>query len=390
MPGFFPGARENIAVPDDRKGQIVFKWPDHEIRRFTHAIVAPDEVAVFMYQGQVKGTLPPGRHSIDATELPFLGIFADALTGGNLYRAELYFVGNREFTQNRFGGKIDSVQDPVSTLIVSLRVFGDYSLKVVEPASLLVNLVGTVDVTDNSAVTNWVAEQLLKVLRTDVTKQIVRNGWPILGLAAYTEDIEKAIIELANQQLATYGLPVARMGNFTISLDDESQKRLEQFSKDTAYSRLAGSFQGYAAGEMALGAGQGMAQGGGAVSPAFMAAGFGLGGQMAQPVQAAPAPAAGTGFPGGAGGGYAPPAPAPAAATVQCPKCQATSPVGGRFCPSCGGPLGAAHCTGCGAELAAGARFCAGCGQPVGAAPAPAAPPAPPVAPPAPQQPPAG
>ena len=42
MPGFFPGARENIAVPDDRKGQIVFKWPDHEIRRFTHAIVAPD------------------------------------------------------------------------------------------------------------------------------------------------------------------------------------------------------------------------------------------------------------------------------------------------------------------------------------------------------------
>jgi len=381
MPGFFPGARENIAVPDDRKGQIVFKWPDHEIRRFTHAIVAPDELAVFMYQGQVKGTLPPGRHSIDATELPFLGIFADALTGGNLYRAELYFVGNREFTQNRFGGKIDSVQDPVSTLIVSLRVFGDYSLKVVEPANLLVNLVGTVDVTDNSAVTNWVAEQLLKVLRTDVTKQIVRNGWPILGLAAYTEDIENAIIELANQQLATYGLTVARMGNFTISLDDESQKRLEQFSKDTAYSRLAGSFQGYAAGEMALGAGQGMAQGGGAVSPAFMAAGFGLGGQMAQPVQAAPAPPA--------GGGYAPPAPAPAAATVQCPKCQATSPAGGRFCPSCGGPRGAAHCTGCGAELAAGARFCAGCGQPVGAAPAPVAPAVAPDAPPAPPQPPA-
>jgi membrane protease subunit (stomatin/prohibitin family) len=389
MPGFFPGARENIAVPDDRKGQIVFKWPDHEIRRFTHAIVAPDEVAVFMYQGQVKGTLPPGRHAIDATELPFLGIFADALTGGNLYRAELYFVGNREFTQNRFGGKIDSVQDPVSTLIVSLRVFGDYSIKVVDAANLLVNLVGTVDVTDNAAVTSWVAEQLLKVLRTDVTKQIVRNGWPILGLAAYTEDIEKAIIELANQQLATYGLTVARMGNFTISLDDESQKRLEQFSKDTAYSRLAGSFQGYAAGEMALGAGQGMAQGGGAVSPAFMAAGFGLGGQMAQPVQAAPAPAAGAGFPGGAGG-YAAPAPSAAPGTVQCPQCHAATPAGGKFCASCGSPIGAAHCTGCGAELPAGARFCAGCGQATPGASAPPASAPAPVTPPAPPQPPAG
>jgi len=390
MPAFFPGARENIAVPDDRKGQIIFKWPDHEIRRFTHAIVAPDELAVFMYQGQVKGTLPPGRHSIDATELPFLGIFADALSGGNLYRSELYFVGNREFTQNRFGGKIDSVQDPVSTLIVSLRVFGDYSLKVVDPSNLLVNLVGTVDVTDNSAVTNWVAEQLLKVLRTDVTKQIVRNGWPILGLAAYTEDIEKAIIELANEQLATYGLTVARMGNFTISLDDESQQRLEQFSKDTAYSRLAGSFQGYAAGEMALGAGQGMAQGGGAVAPAFMAAGFGLGGQMAQPVQAAPPPPGQ--FPGGAGGYGQPAVAAAPAGTVQCPQCHAATPTGGKFCASCGAPMAvaAAHCTGCGAELPAGARFCAGCGQVVGAAPAPAAPAAPPVAPPSAPEPPAG
>ncbi|HYA01394.1 MAG TPA: SPFH domain-containing protein [Candidatus Binatia bacterium] len=382
MPGFFPGARENIAVPDDRKGQIVFKWPDMNIRRFTHAIVAPDEVAVFMYQGQVKGTLPPGRHELDATEIPFLGIFADALTGGNLYRTELYFVGNREFTQNRFGGKIDSVQDPVSTLIVSLRVFGDYSLKVIEPASLLVNLVGTVDVTDNTAITNWVAEQLLKVLRTDVTSQIVRSGWPILGLAAYTPEIEKAVIELGNQQLASYGLTIARMGNFTISLDDESQKRLEQFSKDTAYSRLAGSFQQYAAGEMALGAGQGMAQGGGATAPAFLAAGIGLGGQMAQPYPAGPAPAPGPGFPGGAGGyGQPAPAPAQAPATVQCPQCHTANATGGRFCSSCGTPLTAAHCTGCGAELAQGARFCAGCGQAVGAAPGPAAPPSPPPAP---------
>ncbi len=395
MPGFFPGARENIAVPDDRKGQIVFKWPDMNIRRFTHAIVAPDELAVFMYQGQVKGTLPAGRHQLDATEIPFLGIFADAVTGGNLYRSEIYFVGSREFTQNRFGGKINSVQDPVSTLIVSLRVFGDYSLKVVEPASLLTNLVGTVDVTDNTAITGWVAEQLLKVLRTDITTQIVRSGWPILGLAAYTPEIEKAVIELANQQLATYGLTVARMGNFTISLDDKSQKRLEQFSKDTAYSRLAGSFQQYASGEMALGAGQGMAQGGGgATMPAFLAAGVSLGGQMAQPYAPGPVPATGPGFPGGAGG-YAQQtaAAAPAAATVQCPQCRTPNPAGSRFCASCGTALQAAvqHCTQCGAELPAGARFCAGCGQATAgpgdgapavppAAPAPAAPPPPPPA----------
>ena len=382
-------SREFIAVPDDKKNQIVFKWPDLRIRKFTRAIVNADELALFINTGQVVGTMGPGRHQIDAQELPFLGAFIDVATGGNAYRAELYFVGTREYPGFTFGGRIDDVQDPQTGMIVTLRVFGDYSLQVKDPTALITNLVGTVDVTNNERVAGWVSDQLLKVMRTEVTTQIVRNGWPILGLSAYTPDLEKACILAANNQLVTYGVALVRMGNFDVNLSEADEAQLKNLAKDTAYSRLAGGFNRYAAGEMALGAGQGMAQGGGAVSPAFMAAGFGLGGQMAQPVQAAPAPPAGTGFPGGAGGGYAPAAPAPAAATVQCPKCQATSPAGGRFCPSCGGPLGAAHCTGCGAELAPGARFCAGCGQPVGAAPAPVAPPVVPDAPPAPPQPPA-
>jgi membrane protease subunit (stomatin/prohibitin family) len=280
MPSFFPAKRENIAVPDNRKGQIVFKWPDLNIRRFSYAIVAPDEVAVFMYQGEVKGTLPPGRHTLDATEIPFLGIFADHLTGGDLYRTEIYFVGSREYPELKFGGRIDNVQDPVTGLVVSLGVYGEYSLKVVDPSTLLTNLTGTVDVTDNDAITDWVAQQLLKVLRTDVTQHVVSKGWPILGLAAYVPEVEADVISLSAQQLAAYGLSVARMGNFTISLGDEDESQLKTLARDTAYSRLAGSFQQYAAGELQLGAGQGMAQGGQALGGAFLGAGLGVGGQV--------------------------------------------------------------------------------------------------------------
>jgi hypothetical protein len=50
-------SREFIAVPDGRKGQIVFKWPDVTIRRFTHAIVNADEVAMFVNTGQVVQTM---------------------------------------------------------------------------------------------------------------------------------------------------------------------------------------------------------------------------------------------------------------------------------------------------------------------------------------------
>jgi membrane protease subunit (stomatin/prohibitin family) len=379
--------REFIAVPDDKKYQIVFKWPDHNIRKFTRAIVNADEMALFVNTGQVVATMGPGRHQIDADELPGLGMFIDFATGGNAYKAELYFVGTREYPSNPFGGRIDDVQDPQTGMIVTLRVFGDYSMKVKDPVALITNLVGTVDVSNNDAVTGWMSDQLLKVMRTHMTVQIVRNGWPILGLSAYTPDIEKEVVAAGNEQLATYGVEIIRMGNFDINLSPEDEGQLKTLAKDTAYSRLAGGFQQYASGEMALGAGQGMAQGGGAVSGAFLAAGLGMGGQAAAPAQPGPPPPSGTAFAGG-GAGYA----SQAQPTAKCPNCQTDNPAGAKFCASCGtamappqvkcancsadNPSGAkfcaacgtalapavAHCTNCGEELAPGAKFCASCG----------------------------
>jgi membrane protease subunit (stomatin/prohibitin family) len=363
--------REFIAVPDDRKGQIVFKWPDHNIRKMTRAIVDADEMAVFINTGQVIGTMGPGRHQIDANELPFLGIFIDAATGGNAYRAELYFVGTREYTGNTFGGRIDDVQDPQTGMIVTLRVFGDYSIRVTDPGALITKLTGTVDVTDNERITFWMSDQLLKVMRTSITQQIVRNGWPILGLSAYTPEIEQTVVDAGNQQLATYGLAIVRMGNFDINLSDEDESTLKGLAKDTAYSRLAGSFQQYASGEMMKGAGEGMAKGGGATGGAFIAAGMGLGGQAAAPQPTGPPPPPGPGFAGGGPGFSAGAGTSAPPETAECPNCHAANSPVAKFCASCGTAMAPPKvvCVNCQAENGPGARFCSSCGQPLGPQP---------------------
>ena len=377
-------SREFIAQPDSAKGQIVFKWPDINIRRGARAIVDADQSAVFLAKGEVAGLLGPGQHQLEATEIPFLGILIDHASDGNAYRTEIYFVGTREYAGDgfTFGGQVDSVQDPQTGMIVTLRVFGNYAMKVVDPAKLILKLTGTVNVEDNDLVTGWVANQLLKVIRTEVTSQIVRNGWPILGLAAYTPDLESATLVAGNVQLADYGVELSRLGNFNINLSDDDEASLKGLAKDTAYSRLAGSFGQYAQGEALLGAGEGMAKGGGAgTQSAFIGMGMGIGGQMGQPAQAGPTPPPGPGFSGG-GAGYAPAAAPDAGAavaagpSVTCASCATVSPAGTKFCAGCGTALPTAQfCSNCGTEMAAGAKFCAGCGTAAaGSAPAPAAP----------------
>ncbi len=289
------------------EGQIVFKWPDHNIRKFSRCM--------------------------------------DWATGSNAFKAELYFVGIRDFPNLRFGGRLDEVQDPVTGLIVTLRTFGEYALRVVDAPKLILNLVGTVDVTNNDAVTAWVTQQLLKVTRTTVTTQLMSGAWPILGLSVHSPEIEVAAMRGANQELADYGISITRLGNLDINLDDDDNARLKKLAGDTAYSRLAGGFLQAAQAEALQGAGEGMAKGGEGVTPMFFGAGMGMASQMMQAPGQAP---------------YNPPPPAPA---IECANCHSPLQAGAKFCAECGTPM-QQHCTNCNASLSPGAKFCAECGTP--------------------------
>jgi membrane protease subunit (stomatin/prohibitin family) len=344
-------SREFIAVPDGAKGQLLFKWPDHQIRRFTGAIVDVDELAIFVSQGRVIGLLQPGRHQIDASELPFLGDVADKLSGGNAYDSELFFVSTHEFPDLNFGGPVDSVRDPETRLVVQLRAYGDFSLQVVDPAALITKLTGTVDLADPSAVVAWAADQVLKAVRTVVVGHVVNDEWPVLGLASRTPDVEAGTVLAANQALASYGIRVTRLGNVTVSLSDEDAEQLRTLARDTAYTALTGSFGAYAQGEALLGAGHGMANGQGGGNEALGIASLGLGagvlGAFAGAQQAAPAPAP-----------AAAPTPAATPAAPAAPTAVATAaPV-----------VAPAFCSHCGHSLAAGALFCSACGTAVATA----------------------
>ena len=383
--------REFIARPDEAKGQILYKWPDQNIRKFTQLTVQQDEQAVFFRDGQVQGTIQPGRATLDSSEIPFLGKLVDAASGGNLFKTEIYFVSTREFPNLPFGGMIDNVVDPETTLAIGLRVFGEYSLKAIEPQSLILNLVGTQNIQTNDQVTDWMREQLLKVLRTDVVSHVVSQNWPILGIAAHTEEIEQETLQKVQSYIASYGLQIMRLGNFTISINEEDEETLKRYRKDAQYSRLAGGFQQYSVGEALQGVGEGAAQGGGGSNPAVLGIGLGLGGMVTGAGQTVAAGgqvqvrcgkcgtlnSENSKFCSNCGQTLAP-APAPAGAVVACPSCGTQNAATAKFCSNCGASLQAqaqaqapttVTCPQCGTESPAGTRFCPNCGNNLAAPP---------------------
>jgi len=384
------GVREiAVARPAPAKDFLVYKHPDPTIPMFAQLTVYADEVAVFYRDGQVVGAMSAGRHTLDSKNIPFLSPLLDKFTGGDVLRAEVFFVLTR-MVQEKFGGRLPPILDPYAGEMIQPRVNGSFMVRVTDPVKFITDFVGTRQASNDDAL-QMVKEQLMIVIKSTLGELAESQNKSLLQIAAMIDDLADEFVKRVPSRLEGFGLSVIKMGDYDINFTPEDAKTLREavsemakadrgvriakaeaearkahiavdLERDKAYTDLAGGFGSYAAGKAMLGAGEGMSKGGGdggAGGAMGMGAQLGVGmammGQMAQAAQGATAPK---------------PAAAPAAApgggaAVQCGGCKAmVAP--GKFCAECGAALAPSKkfCAQCGAELTGTAKFCSGCGTP--------------------------
>lgn len=345
-----------IARPDSSKDLVVYKWPETNIRMLSVLTVQPDEWAYFVKEGQVVGYLPGGQHKLDGAQIPFLGGLIDSFTGGNVLMAEVYFVSSREFPNNKFGGSLGEVEDPATGVAVRCGVFGEFVYKCVDPAKLILNLIGTQTTFSNDLIVDTIKDQLTKILRSTVFQKMKAEKWSLLDVTdgTYTLEFEKTIVADATAYLEPFGVQITRIEDFLVNMDSVDRERLLELKDRMAKMRLAGDprYMATAQTEAMFGAAEGMKQGGDGATMAGLFVGAGIGQAVAggvqanQVQQAAQAAAAADAAP----------------ATIECPNCGATIPADSKFCAECGTELAKA-CAKCGAPMEAGAKFCAECGE---------------------------
>lgn len=402
-----------IHRPDEFKDLIIYKHPEQTIPKYSQLTVDADEAAVFFRDGAIIGTMRTAgagqRHMLDSQNIPFLGQLIDKVTGGNIFITDLYFVTMRPIYEQRFGGTLGYMEDPLLGEMVTPRIFGTFSFQIVDPARFIVNYVGLRKPPGNEGVTTWIKELFNKSVKTVVGQVCITEQKSLLQLMPLQQELGKAMEQNA-PDLASIGVKILQVGDFNINLTDEDEETLktaqaeigkakraarvanigiaqaqaeaqqrqfeldQDFQQDSRYTGLAGGdFGRAAAGKAMIGAGQGMAKGGGEgggnmMAGAGMGVGFGMAaamGQAMQPGQSGGAMPGAPGMPGPGQGGGRPPA--AAGGNVACPSCSANVP-GGKFCAECGSSLSPQpkFCPSCGFQNAAGTRFCSNCGTGTG------------------------
>ncbi len=331
-------------------------------------------------------TAEPGYFQVDNSSSPslFNGEFGGSLQeafdrfryGGVPSQAQkVFFVNTQEIRGIKFGTPTPVTYfDNYYGAEFSLRAFGTYSIRITNPIlfyrEAIARNAARVDIED---INEHYLNEFLTALQTSISRMSI-DGERISHLPAKSLELSRYMADALDEEWRELrGIEIQTVAIPSITYDEASQKRINDFSEASMYGQNAAAREAFVQTRVARGLEAAGSNPGGAgagffgVGMGMQAAGNFMGGvsqtnmqqmqmQQQQQQQAAQQqqPAA--------------PAPAPAGDDRWfCGECGSPNG-GGRFCTNCGSPRPAPQqraCPSCGFQIAEGTnpRFCTNCGQ---------------------------
>lgn len=340
-----------IEYPDEYSNELVHRVPQDdsgEFRLGSQLVVQESQQAVFFRDGKALDVFGPGRHTLSTNNIPLLtGLIGLPFGGKSPFRASVYFVSMREFTDMKWGTAQPAVYRDSELGMVRLRAFGTYSMKVADPQLIVTQVVGS----RPSLTTNDLDDILRSTILNEFNDLLGGVQTTILDIQKMTREMADAARNALSSDFARLGLALTSFQISSITPPDDVQQKIDERSSMGALGDM-GRYTQY---KTAQAIGDAAKNPGGAGDMAStgvgLGAGMSLGQAMAGAIRDSQNPQ-----------GQSQQAPAAAPATITCPNCHHQIPASSKFCPDCGYNLQGTPCPKCGTVNPPGAKFCTNCG----------------------------
>ena len=362
---------------------MAWKFPSEELSTWTQLIVSETQEAYLVKEGVYQGPFGAGRHVLSTENIPLLRTLIGIPFGGRSpFTAEVWYI-NRVTNLDIRWGTPDPIKlkDPEYEIMVPVRAFGQYGIKLVDSKKFLMKLVGTLPRFDVETLSAYFRGVFTTRIKTSIATAIIKNGKSVLEISTELEALSEMLKESLAQDMEEFGIALAQFNIHSINVpeDDPAVKTLKAaLARRTEMGLLGTTYQqqrsfdvletaagneGSAGGAMGAGMGMGMGMGIGVPMGNVF-------GQMAPQMQAASAPVpqiacsrcntpnnAGVRFCSNCGNSMVPEQ--NTRTSVTCDKCSTSVPPGAKFCPNCADPINA--CSSCGEDNPTGAVQCRSC-----------------------------
>ncbi|ULQ59185.1 SPFH domain-containing protein [Brucepastera parasyntrophica] len=338
---------------------FVWKYPSVDLGTWTQLIVNESQEAVFFKGGRALDVFGPGRHTLDTANLPLLNKIINLPFGGKSpFTAEIWYINKLNVLDIKWGTPTPiQIQDPKYKVMVPVRSFGHFGIRIENSKQFMVKLVGTMPAFKQQDIVNHFRGLYITKVKDSISGYLVHKNVSILEINAYLVELSNYIKQKIEPFFAEYGIQVVNfyVNDINVPEDDEAVKTLKKALAKRAEMDIIGyNYQQ----ERSFDSLEGAAKNQGSFGSGFMGAGIGLGmgaaagrsfGMMMQDVGKV----------------------VQTTGTTLCPKCHTSVNQDSLFCFTCGHKLKEMHtqrntkitCSKCSFAYKPDVKFCPECGD---------------------------
>jgi membrane protease subunit (stomatin/prohibitin family) len=264
---------------EDGTDQLVWRFPRYKdaIKWGAQLIVREGQRAVFVNEGRIADCFEPGRYRLSTRNLPLLSTLLALPTAfESPFKAEVYFIAMRRFTDQRWGTKHPVLLRDAELGPIRLRGFGTFGVQVSDPLQLIRSLNGS----NSTFQLEEIQLQLRNLIVSRLADLLGESTIPALDLAAHYDELAADLNQRLTSISADYGLQISNLLVENLALPAEVEAAIDRRAAIGLTGDLD-AFRTYQEGialEKAASNPAGMAAG-----AAGLAMGFGLGERIQTP-----------------------------------------------------------------------------------------------------------
>lgn len=224
--------------------ELCKKFPSNDLRLGSQLVVYPSQIAFFVKGGMIYDEFETGTYTLKASNIPLLNKVINLPFGGNSpFQAEVWFVNLITKLDMKWGTNASiQLEDPKYNIIVPVRAFGQYGVKVTNPKIFLKTLIGNMSDFSAEKVDRYFKGKMLSLLNALIAKKVASDGISILEINTHLVEMSEYCNTEINVSFEKYGLELVDFSIVSINFpeNDPSFVKLKAAKDLAARLRIAG------------------------------------------------------------------------------------------------------------------------------------------------------